>query len=152
MVRFHGTNDDAIRLSGSDKAEEVFFPVTSMVDVIFILLLFFVAITEVRGARVEIDLPEVSAASDSSAQGPAPVLLIEVDAESRIYVDGDPVEPGPALRGRIQRAAAAHPDGRVRVKGDAEARNSEMMEVLSELAAAGLGNVEFVVVRRVEAP
>ncbi|NND44967.1 MAG: biopolymer transporter ExbD [Xanthomonadales bacterium] len=60
---------------------------TSLIDVVFLLLIFFmVSTTFERQAALKIDLPEASVAAESAADEPQKLELI-IDRDGRMYLD-----------------------------------------------------------------
>ena len=60
---------------------------TSLIDVVFLLLIFFmVSTTFERQAALRIDLPEASAEAQPQDAGPEPLELI-IDRDGRMYVN-----------------------------------------------------------------
>ena len=76
------------RRAGGVAREEVFLNLTSLIDVIFVLLLFFVVTTTFsRPSQLKIDLPEASSGTppEASAQKQLEVL---VGADGQYEVNG----------------------------------------------------------------
>jgi biopolymer transport protein ExbD len=126
--------------------EEPGMLMTSMIDVIFILLAFFVCVTELKQSALEIDVPEVPAADAQAEEETAEPILVEVTADDRIYVEQEEAQ-GPEdlnrLLGRLVAERGA--DAPVHLSGDKEASNGAMMRVVSHLSQAGLKRIEFAV-------
>ena len=87
--------------------EEPGLLMTSMIDVIFILLAFFVCVSEVRKGKLVVDVPEVAAADQgpSEARSVQPVV-VEVTRLDEVYVEGE-VAPDEVEIERLLRAGAA---------------------------------------------
>jgi biopolymer transport protein ExbD len=83
-----------------DTDEEVGISLTSLIDVIFLLLIFFmVATTLVDPSRkLDVQLPEAKAAA---ADNRAKTVTIEMDNGGRISVNGEDVEMN-VLEGRLR--------------------------------------------------
>ena len=122
---------------------------TSMIDIIFILLAFFVCVSEVKQGKLQIDVPEV-AESESSSKSKYPPLRIEITAQNEVYLAGDRVDDAGlqrllSLEARKHGAAVAEVP--VVIAGDKMARNGTTMKVMSRLAQAGFKRFEFPVER-----
>ncbi|MET1080125.1 MAG: biopolymer transporter ExbD [Pseudomonas sp.] len=75
------------RRAGGAARDEVFLNLTSLIDVIFVLLLFFVVTTTFsRPSELKIDLPE--AATGAPAQSESKQLEIGIDADSNFSLNG----------------------------------------------------------------
>ena len=59
--------------------EEPGMLMTSMIDIIFILLAFFVCVTELKKGTLDVDVPEVPTMDTNEADSPDP-LVVEVTA------------------------------------------------------------------------
>lgn len=135
----------AFRLDdGQDEEPQMLM--TSMIDVIFIVLAFFICVTEIKKGTLDVDVPEVPQASEQSlAEGTEP-LVVEVTADDQVYIDGQLAADDEALAHLITEAVAhAGTDVPVHVAGDRAASNGAMMRVVSQLSAAGLKRIVFAV-------
>ncbi|WP_437881162.1 ExbD/TolR family protein [Pseudomonas sp. LRF_L74] len=75
------------RRAGNVAREEVFLNLTSMIDVIFVLLLFFVVTTTFsRPTQLKIDLPEAASGEPNEAQ--ANPLELSIDETGQYAVNG----------------------------------------------------------------
>lgn len=121
---------------------------TSMVDVIFILLAFFVCVTELKRGHLSVDVPEVPQADQPGIDtSSVPPLVVEVTGEDRVFVGGKEARDDAEMAALLaEAAAAAGPEGTtVHLSGDRQARNGTMMRVVSQLSRAGLKKIEFAV-------
>lgn len=120
---------------------------TSMIDVIFILLAFFVCVTELKKGTLEVDVPEVPAAEAPQPEdAPREPIVVEVSADGRVYVAGDEARTTEELERLLGALVAEHgPDAPVYLSGDREAKNGTMMRVVSCLSRAGVRRIEFAV-------
>ena len=76
------------RRAGAAAREEVFLNLTSLIDVIFVLLLFFVVTTTFsRPSQLKIDLPEASSAQ-AAQQSELKQLEVLVSADGQYEVNG----------------------------------------------------------------
>lgn len=144
--RAGGRAAEPLRL-GEVTEEEPALLMTSMIDVIFILLAFFVCVTEIKKGRLHVDVPQVPVADAGEAPPePARPIVIEVTGRDEVFVDGrragDDRELGELLARAVAEAGVEAP---VHLSGDREARNGTMMRVVSQLSAAGLRRIEFAV-------
>ena len=61
---------------------------TSMIDVIFILLAFFICVTELKKGQLDVDVPEVPTVEQAEPEEELEPIVIEVSSEDLVYVDG----------------------------------------------------------------
>lgn len=122
---------------GGDEA----FPLAPMVDIVFLLILFFLVTGSVAGRREEISihLPTADATQPISAR--AQEARIEIDARGQIFLDGEAVTLeilGARLNENRPRAAV--------LSVDRNAYHGSVIGVLSQAKAAGIENYAFEVV------
>lgn len=108
---------------------------TPMLDVVFIMLIFFIVTTSfVKESGVEIDRPESSAASSrADAQ-----VLVALTPEGAVWVDGSPVDThrvGQKVAGMISE------DGSVVIQADRHAETGLLIEVMDRLKQSGVEKV-----------
>jgi biopolymer transport protein ExbD len=120
------------------------FNSTAMTDVIFILLVFFVSISQVRTSSVELDLPAVSAGAAAVAAPDQTLVVVDIDRDGQVFLDGAPI--GAARVGQIARGAGG--DVKVRIRADDQTRNGVVMRVVASLADVGIHAIEFAVDNR----
>lgn len=128
--------------------EEPQMLMTSMVDVIFILLAFFVCVTELKRGHLAVDVPEVPQADQPTVDtSSTPPLVVEVTGDDKVFVDGKEARDDAEMAALLAEATAkAGPEATtVHLSGDRQARNGTMMRVVSQLSKAGLKKIEFAV-------
>ncbi|OOV88267.1 ExbD/TolR family protein [Oceanospirillum linum] len=121
------------------QSEPVSLNLTPLIDVVFLLLIFFmVSTTFDQSSELELQLPETS--HGQAVETPAP-LRLEVPETGSILMNGKPVEKlSSALADYLKRQASS---GRVVVIADERARHGRVTRVLDDLAGAGLTQVSF---------
>lgn len=123
--------------------EEPQINLTSLIDVVFLLLIFFmVTTTFVPDAGLQLRLPEASAEASPPADR---ALEVAVDAGDTIYVGGEAVagEPAP-LRARLSAAAGGDFDRSLRIRADGRASHQAVVAVMDAAAALGFAQVDIV--------
>ncbi|MBR1921683.1 MAG: biopolymer transporter ExbD [Kiritimatiellae bacterium] len=116
----------AVRYDEEEKPE---VQLTSMLDCIFLMLIFFLVSSQLKKIEKELpmELPVSDAARDVKA---APDLVtVSVTAKGDVYVNSKPVGPA-GLRSALQAAAAEKPDRRIRIAGDVYAPFRAIVQVL----------------------
>ncbi|MBB3330078.1 biopolymer transport protein ExbD [Halomonas campaniensis] len=105
---------------------------TPMLDVVFIMLIFFIVTTSfIKESGVEIQRPESSAASPR----PDAQLMVAITPEGAVWVDGRPVDAH-----RVGEAVAAllGDAGGVVIQADRQATTGLLIEVMDRLREAGV--------------
>ncbi|WP_249975469.1 ExbD/TolR family protein [Vreelandella olivaria] len=108
---------------------------TPMLDVVFIMLIFFIVTTSfVKESGIEIERPESSAATPrADAQ-----VLVAVTPEGAVWVDGKPVD---IHRIGQEVAGMMTDDGSVVIQADRESTTGLLIEVMDRLKQAGVEQV-----------
>ena len=109
---------------------------TPLIDMIFILLIFFmVTASFVHESGIQVERP---VAQTSSAQTPS--VVIGIDAGNIVWVDNQTLDIR-SVRSWIARFLAESPEGSVIIAADALARNGIVIQVLDACREAGAKNV-----------
>lgn len=108
---------------------------TPMLDVVFIMLIFFIVTTSfIKESGIEIERPESSSASPR----PDAQVLVAVTPEGAVWVDGDPVD---VHRVGQQVADMLSEDGSVVIQADRDSTTGLLIEVMDRLKQAGVDQV-----------
>ena len=109
---------------------------TPMLDVVFILLIFFIVTAQfIREPGVEIDRVEVNNKERQNPLG----ILIAIDSNSEIYMNKQVVSMS-EVGFRIRELREDNPKGRLVVQADAEAQAGvliDLMEIVNEIDSLG---------------
>lgn len=125
---------------------------TSMLDVIFILLVFFIAVSRLREAQVDLRLPtaEGPSASESVTES---ILTIAVDAGDGIHLNGRKVAGADELLDLLKKEKGTSADDRpVSVLADRDSHSGKLVEALRAVREAGFSRVSFAYEPRESAP
>lgn len=99
---------------------------TPMLDVVFILLIFFIVTSVfVTEAGIDVAKPEASTADPRSKD----LILIAVSNDGQIWIDGEQIDPR-FIRSRFERRLAETPNASVVIQGDRAAQNEHVMTIL----------------------
>lgn len=110
---------------------------TPLIDMVFILLVFFVVNTSfVKETGVEIQRPSAK----SAVKQEQATILIAVNRDGEIWIDKQQVDLR-ALRGHIERLHAESPEGSVVVLADSESETGIVMQVVDQARLAGIAKV-----------
>lgn len=107
---------------------------TPLMDVVFLLLTFFVfaLLVMVRADVLNVSLPTLSAAEPAAG---ASTITITIDEAGAAYIDGDPVEVDD-VAAQVAPRLAENPDARLLVAVDTRSRTATLMQVVNNLVAA----------------
>lgn len=121
---------------------------TTMVDVLFQLLIFFLVLSELKKSSVLIELPEVSKqeAQQEAPGSPKNPLVITIDAKNALYFDDKPIDSIDALKPLLEEKKKGLSDAdkaTVVIRTDQESRGAKLVEVVSVLSQVGFRSVTF---------
>lgn len=118
------------------RQHETRLELTPLIDVVFLLLVFFVfaLVLMVRADALDLQLPRVGSGSPADRSETVRVTLAE---DGAIFVQGEPVERSGA-GGAVLRAQAAAPGAAVVLSADARATSGALIELADALVAAGI--------------
>lgn len=117
--------------------EEQQIDISPLIDMVFILLIFFmVSTTFVKDMKLDLERPGAASASRASTKA----LRVYVDKNSNVYVDGNPVKPW-MLQSRIRQLLGSSGEGQVLVVVDRNVPSEKLIEVVDQCRLAGAGDV-----------
>ena len=112
---------------------------TPMLDVVFILLIFFI-VTSVFVTEAGIDVVRPEASTVESAKGD--LILIAVGPAGDIWIDGDQIDPR-FIRSRFELRLADAPNSAIIIQADASANNEQVMLILEAAREANITDVSI---------
>ena len=124
------------------------------IDLLFILLFSLLAMSETRKTSsqepVRIHLPEVEPGTNEQAVDARPTVVLEIDGDSRIHVEGvdeavDSPEDLDAILDR-QLDGRLPEDCEVEIRGDTKADHGVSVAVLQHLRNRGFGGVSLLAI------
>ncbi|MFK8013313.1 MAG: ExbD/TolR family protein [Marinicellaceae bacterium] len=113
-------------ISEAANEEEGAIDLTPMLDVVFIMLIFFiVTATFIKESGVEVNRPEASTANQKDNT----TVLIAISADNSIWIDKRRVDVR-SVKANIERLHAENPEGGVVIQGDKNATLETFTSVL----------------------
>lgn len=110
---------------------------TPMLDVVFIMLIFFiVTATFVKEAGVDVLRPAATTAERQDLAN----ILIAVTEDDKVWIDGNQVDPRD-MATLIKRLHAENPQGSVVIQADRESTHKTLKLVMDAVQQAGVGQV-----------
>ena len=117
--------------------EESDINLTPMLDVVFIMLIFFiVTATFIKQAGVDVLRPDAQTAE----QKPTVSVLVAINGNGDIWIDKKKVD-ATTVRAHIERIHAENPKGGLVIQADRDAKSEKLMSVLNAARGAGLTEV-----------
>jgi biopolymer transport protein ExbD len=129
-----------MRLQDEDR-EEPEINLTSLIDVVFLLLIFFmVSTTFDRQALLRLELPE---ATTSESESVPQLIEVTISEDGRIFIDDNLLTENSraAVRAVLSERREATPEAPLVVRADARASHGLVVLVLDAAAAEGIGRV-----------
>ena len=121
------------------EVEESEVNLTPMLDVVFIMLIFFIVTASfVKESGIDISRPPAATAERKEKGN----ILIAITSNDQIWVDRRQVDPR-ALRANIERLHAENPQGSVIIQADIESKNGLLVTVMDAARLAGVNNVSL---------
>ena len=122
-----------------DQEEAGEIDLTPMLDVVFILLIFFIVTSVfVTEAGIDVTKPVASTADDTAGD----LILIAVGPSGDIWIDGEQIDPR-FIRSRFELRLADAPNSSVIIQADANANNEQVMLILGAAREANIANVSI---------
>ena len=110
---------------------------TPMLDVVFIMLIFFVVTSSfTKESGVDVSRPSASTAVRKEHGN----IMIAITKDDQIWIDRRPVEPH-AVRAQVERLHAENPEGEVVVQADRNSRSGLLVQVIDQARLAGVENI-----------
>lgn len=142
-----------MRFTGGDnQLDEPEINIISLIDVILVLLIFFMATATFENqARLKVTLPEASADSvESDRAGDA--LVIQISEQGRFFVGGRELvnDRFDVLKQAIAQAAGDDRARRVMIRADGKTPHQAVVSAMDAVGQLGFSNLSIATVRRPE--
>ena len=126
----------------SRKTEDIDINVTSLIDVVLLLLIFFMVSTRfVEHSQLKLTLPSASAAASTK---PPAVIEVAIDHQSLFYVGGKALVNGQVdTLVQALREAAGGNEPTVVISADRDTNFQRIVDVMDAAGKAGLSHVSF---------
>ena len=128
-----------MRHRGRITEEETEINLTPMLDVVFIMLIFFIVTASfVKEAGIDVNKPGAATAERKERGN----ILVAITANGQVWVDKRPVDIR-AVRANIERLHAENPQGSVVIQADKNSKNGLLVQVMDAARLAGVTNVSI---------
>ena len=119
--------------------EEENIDMTPMLDIVFIMLIFFIVTTSfVKESGIEVNKPQASTAKEDKKTS----IIIGIKQSGEIWVDKRPVDIR-ALRSIVEKLHADTPDGSVVISADTKAHTGVLVSVMDQVKLAGIEKISI---------
>lgn len=122
-------------------ARKVTLSVTPLIDVLFLLIIFFMLTgTFKRVGELELRLPDSSTATPGTTEAEAHEIVVTVMESGGIQIDGQAVEPAD-VRSRLAALRDADASRTVLLKAETGVRHGEVVRLLDVVRSVGFPGV-----------
>ncbi|GAB6094689.1 biopolymer transporter ExbD [Desulfatiferula olefinivorans] len=112
---------------------------TPLIDMIFILLIFFLVTTSfVKESGVDVQRPVAESAETRESAN----LVIGIDAEGQVWIQGKHIDVR-SVRPRMRQYILETPKGSVVIAADKMSTTDTLIQVLDACRLAGVGNISI---------
>ena len=114
--------------------EESGLDLTPMLDIVFIMLIFFIVTTSfVKESGIEVNRPNAETAERNEKGN----ILVAISENNEIYIDRRKVKLR-AIRPNIIRLRAENPEGAVIIQADKASQTGLLVEAMDQIRLAGV--------------
>lgn len=119
--------------------EEQSIDLTPMLDVVFIMLIFFIVTASfIKETGIEVNRPDaLTAESKKNAN-----ILVAVNGNNEIWIDKRRIDVR-AVRSNVERLRAENPEGAVVIQADEKATAETIIQVMDAAREAGVFDVSI---------
>jgi len=125
------------RIINTQQEEDVTIDITPMLDVVFIMLIFFIVTSNfVKETGIEVNSPNAATASIKEKAN----ILIAIDQDNIVWVDQRPVDIR-RLSPLIERLHSENPQGSIVIQADKESKTDWLIKVMDAARSAGVSDI-----------
>ena len=113
---------------------------TPMLDVVFIMLIFFIVTASfIKEAGLDVNRPDAPVTETKPEDAN---ILVAIDANDDIWIDRRLIDPR-AVRANIERMHAENPDGSVVIQPNKKSTNKMLVTVMDAARQAGVYSISL---------
>jgi len=119
--------------------EEATVDLTPMLDVVFIMLIFFIVTTSfVKESGIDVARPSAATAQKKQTAS----ILIAVNNNGDIWIDKRKIDVR-SVRANVERLHAESPEGSVVIQADKASKTGTLVKVMDQVRLAGVTNISL---------
>ena len=123
-----------MRRTRSRQDEDAKIDITPMLDVVFIMLIFFIVTASfIKESGAKVTKPD----AENAEKVPKASILLAIDENNDIWLDRQQIDPR-AIKANLSRLRAENPEGVLMVQADVESEAQAILEVVDKLRDAGI--------------
>jgi biopolymer transport protein ExbD len=122
-----------------NKREESTLDLTPMLDIVFIMLIFFIVTTSfIKESGIEVNRPNAETAERDQKGN----ILVAISENNEIFIDRRKVDLR-AIRPNIIRLKAENPEGSVIIQADKASQTGLLVEAMDQIRLAGVQEISI---------
>ena len=119
--------------------EEIDLNITPMLDIVFIILIFFVVSTSfIKESGVDVSRPGASSAERKERGN----IMVGITSDNQVWIDRRQIDIR-AVRANIERLHAENPEAAVVVQADKDSKTGLLVQVIDQSKLAGVQDVSI---------
>lgn len=119
--------------------EETGIDLTPMLDVVFIMLIFFIVTTSfVKEAGIDVSRPNAATAEKKEKAS----ILVAISNNGDIWIDKRKIDVR-SVRANIERLHAESPEGTVVIQADQTSKTGMLVKVMDQIRLAGVSSISI---------
>ncbi len=116
-----------------DSSDEAAIDLTPMLDVVFIMLIFFIVTAVfIREPGIDVIRPD----TETDVRQNRIAILIAINEDNEIWIDNREIEPN-AVRAVVERMRSENPQGSVVIQADVASDSGSVVDVIDQARLAG---------------
>jgi len=120
--------------------EENEINLTPMLDVVFIMLIFFIVTASfIKESGIDVNRPDAPVTESKPEEAN---ILVMISSNDEIYIDRRLIDPR-AVRANIERLHAENPEGSVVIQANKKSTNKVLVWVMDASRSAGVYNISI---------
>jgi biopolymer transport protein ExbD len=126
----------------SRQPEPAAMQLAPMIDIVFLLLIFFIVTWQFSRSETELDVSVPTAEEGAVLDRPKGEIIINILADNTIRVEGNTVDLN-QLQDKLAAIARQFENQPVRIRGDGQVAYQRIVEVIDTCQKAGIWNISF---------
>ncbi len=119
--------------------EDSAIDMTPMLDIVFIMLIFFIVTTSfVKESGVSVSRPSASTAQEDKKGN----IMVAIKPNGEIWIDKRAVDVR-SVRANIEKLKAESPQSGVVIQADTDSRTGMLVQVMDQIRLAGVSNISI---------
>jgi len=119
--------------------EEIDLNITPMLDIVFIILIFFVVSSSfIKESGVDVSRPDAGSAERKERGN----IMIGITSDNQVWIDRRQIDIR-AVRANIERLHAENPEGAVVIQADKDSKTGLLVQVIDQSRLAGVQDVSI---------